>query len=59
MATENEVDQRSKQQKALQAIVNERRAELDRYTAQYQSLERIEAEQRVLLDKMTSANVGK
>jgi len=58
MATENEAESRQKQQKAVQAVIAEKRAELDRYAAQYQSLERVEAEQRVQLDKMTSATAS-
>ena len=58
MAADNETDQRNKHQRALQAIISEKRAELDRFVAQYQSLERIEAEQRVLLDKLTSSHTN-
>jgi len=55
MAKENEADQRSRQQRAIQAVLNEKRAELDRYTSQFQSLERIENEQKLTLEKLTSA----
>ena len=54
MAAENEAEQRQKQERALRAVINEKKAELDRYVAQYQSLERIETEQRVLLEKLCS-----
>jgi len=55
MAKDNEAEQRSRQQRALQAVINEKRAELDRYTAQFHSLERIENEQKLALEKLTSA----
>lgn len=55
MSAENEAENRTRQQRALQAIINEKRAELDRYTAQYQSLERIESEQRATIEKITNA----
>jgi len=54
MAAENEESQRQRQQRAMQAIISEKKAELDRYVAQYQSLERVEAEQKVLIEKLTS-----
>jgi intraflagellar transport protein 20 len=56
MAAENEVEQRSRQQRAVQAIISEKRAELDRYTSQFQSLERVEAEQKVVLEKMMNVS---
>lgn len=52
MAIENETDHRHRQQKVLQGLINEKRAELDRLSAQMQSLERIEAEQTAQLEKM-------
>ncbi len=55
---ERETDQRHRQQKALQTLINEKKAELDRYTMQYQSLERIEAEQRSQLENMLSHAIG-
>ena len=58
MAAENEADQRQKQERALRAVINEKKAELDRYAAQAQSLERIEAEQRVLLERLTTGADG-
>lgn len=58
MAAENEEGQRHRQQRALQAVISEKKAELDRYIAQYQSLERIESEQKVLLEKLTAADSG-
>ena len=58
MAAENEADQRQKQERALRAVINEKKAELDRYAAQAQSLERIEAEQRVLLERLSTGADG-
>ena len=55
MQCENEVDQRNRQRRAIQALINEKKAELDRYVAQSQSLERIEAEQIVQLEKLNCA----
>eukprot|EP01038_Epipyxis_sp_PR26KG_P006621 gene6621-9088_t len=55
IAAENEVEQRVRQQRALQTMINEKKAELDRYTTQLQSLERIESEQKVLLEKITNS----
>jgi intraflagellar transport protein 20 len=57
-ATETESEQRTKQQRALQAVINEKRAELDRYVVQCQSLERIEADQRATLERMTNARTS-
>eukprot|EP01041_Mallomonas_annulata_P009381 gene9381-19467_t len=57
MAVDNEADKRTRQQKALQALINEKRAELDRYSLQLQSLERIEAEQNNQLEKLNSTNM--
>ena len=47
-----EVENRERHQKAMQALINEKMAELDRYSRQYQSLQRVEAEQRALIDKL-------
>ena len=58
MTAENEEGQRHRQQRAMQAIIGEKKAELDRYISQYQSLERIEAEQKVLLEKLTAVDIG-
>ena len=52
MAIENETDHRHRQQKLLQTLINEKRAELDRLSTQLQSLERIDAEQTAQLEKM-------
>lgn len=56
MAAENEAEQRQKQERALRAVINEKRAELDRYVVQHQSLERIESEQKSILEKLTSSD---
>ena len=55
LAVENESELRYRQQKALQAIIIEKRAELDRYTAQLQSLEKIEADQKSMLERITNS----
>lgn len=54
MAAENEEEQRYKQERALQTMINEKKAELDRYVAQLQSLERIEAEQRATIERISN-----
>lgn len=56
MATENEADQRARQQRSLEAMIKEKRGELDRYVTQYQSLERIESEQNAQIEKLTNAS---
>jgi uncharacterized protein YecA (UPF0149 family) len=55
---EREADQRSRQQRAVQALIAEKKAELDRYNKQYQSLERIEAEQKLQLENMMNHSIG-
>ena len=55
IATENEAEQRMRKQRAIQALIAEKKAELDRYNTQFQSLERIEAEQKSLIEKMSSS----
>ncbi len=56
MAVENEVEHRHRQERAIQTMINEKKAELDRYSAQLHSLERIESEQRALMEKLTNSN---
>lgn len=56
MATENEAERRSREQKSIEATIKERRGELDRITLQYQSLERIESEQNTQIEKLTNAS---
>jgi intraflagellar transport protein 20 len=55
MAATNEAEGRSRQKRALQTIINEKRAELDRINIQLQSLERIESEQRSMIEKFTNS----
>jgi len=54
MASENEVEQRDRKKRAMQALIAEKRAELDRYSAQLQSLEQIESEQKAVLERISS-----
>lgn len=56
MAVENEEEQRRRQERALQTMINEKKAELDRYNIQLQSLERIDAEQKATIEKIVNAN---
>mmetsp|Transcript_48242 Transcript_48242/g.98544 ORF Transcript_48242/g.98544 Transcript_48242/m.98544 type:complete len:128 (-) Transcript_48242:169-552(-) len=55
ISAENEAEQRTRQERALQTMINEKRAELDRHTLQLQSLERIESEQKAMLEKITNS----
>ena len=55
---EREADQRNRQQRAIQALISEKKAELDRYNKQYQSLERIEAEQKSQLEGMMAQSLN-
>lgn len=55
---EREADQRHRQQRAVQTLITEKKAELDRYNKQYQSLERIEAEQKSQLESMMNHTIG-
>ena len=38
----------------LQALINEKKAELERLSAQHDSLTRVEAEQKALIEKLTN-----
>ena len=38
----------------LQAMINEKKAELERLSAQHDSLTRVEAEQKALIEKLTN-----
>ena len=38
----------------MQALINEKKAELERLSAQYESLMRVEAEQKALIEKLTN-----
>jgi len=55
MAAENEADNRMRKQRALEAMIKERRGELDRVTGQFQSVERVEAEQKAQLERLSNA----
>mmetsp|Transcript_2215 Transcript_2215/g.3695 ORF Transcript_2215/g.3695 Transcript_2215/m.3695 type:complete len:128 (-) Transcript_2215:109-492(-) len=55
IAAESEAEQRTRNQRALQTMINEKKAELDRHTLQLQSLERIEAEQKAMLERITNS----
>lgn len=55
MSVTNEAEGRTRQKRALQTVINEKRAELDRINAQLQSLERIESEQRATIEKFTNS----
>ena len=56
IATEQESEQRKAQKRALEMILNEKRAELDKYNSQLQALERIDAYQKAALEKISSAS---
>ena len=51
---EGEAEHRARQQAALQALINEKKAELDRYTAQYNSLLRVEQEQTQTIERLSN-----
>ena len=51
---EGEAEHRARQQAALQALINEKKAELERLSAQHDSLTRVEAEQKALIEKLTN-----
>mmetsp|Transcript_16788 Transcript_16788/g.28485 ORF Transcript_16788/g.28485 Transcript_16788/m.28485 type:complete len:128 (+) Transcript_16788:201-584(+) len=55
IAVENEAEQRTRQERSIQTMINEKKAELDRYTLQLQSLERIESEQRAMIERITQS----
>lgn len=54
---ERQAELRKRKQKELQALVNEKQAELERYTIEHASLLRLEAEQKALLDKLSNNEV--
>jgi len=56
MASENEADNRVRKQRALEAMIKERRGELDRVTLQFQSVERVESEQKAQIEKLSNAS---
>eukprot|EP01033_Poteriospumella_lacustris_P012714 gene12714-9092_t len=56
MAVENEVDNRHRQERALQVMINEKKSELDRYKAQLNSLRRVEGEYKATLERLNNAH---
>merc|ERR1712094_31364 len=50
-----EAETRETMKKSMQALINEKQAELERYSKQYQSLMRVEAEQRAHIDKLSNS----
>ena len=38
----------------LQAMINEKKAELERLNSQHESLQRVEADQKALIEKLTN-----
>ena len=49
-----EAEARKRKQLELQALINEKKAELERLGAQHDSLVRVDAEQRGLIEKLTN-----
>jgi intraflagellar transport protein 20 len=56
MAVENEVENRHRQERALQSMINEKKAELDRYKSQLNSLRRVEGEYKTSLERLNNAH---
>ena len=57
MAVENEVDNRKRQERTLQALINEKKSELDRYKVQLNSLRKIESEYKATIEKLNNSQV--
>ena len=51
---DSEQEVRKRKQLELQAMINEKKAELERLNAQQDSLVRVEAEQKALIEKLTN-----
>lgn len=51
---DSEREARKLKQLELQALINEKKAELERLSAQHDSLTRVEAEQKALIEKLTN-----
>jgi len=51
---DSEQEVRKRKQLELQAMINEKKAELERMNAQYDSLMRVEAEQKAMIEKLTN-----
>ena len=49
-----EGEARKRKQLELNAMINEKKAELERLNSQHESLVRVEAEQKALIDKLTN-----
>ena len=42
----------------LQAMINEKKAELERLSSQHESLQRVEMDQKALIEKLTNNDVS-
>lgn len=51
---DSEVEVRKRKQVELQAMINEKKAELERLNTQHDSLERVDADQKALIEKLTN-----
>ena len=51
---DSEREVRKRKQLELQAMINEKKAELERLSAQHDSLTRVESEQKALIEKLTN-----
>merc|ERR1719231_926088 len=51
---DHEKEVRKRKQLEVQAMINEKKAELERLNAQHESLVRVEAEQKALIEKLTN-----
>ena len=51
---DSEREVRKRKQLELQAMINEKKAELERLSAQHDSLTRVETEQKALIEKLTN-----
>lgn len=51
---DHEKEVRKRKQIELQAMINEKKAELERLNSQHESLQRVEADQKALIEKLTN-----
>mmetsp|Transcript_31705 Transcript_31705/g.97054 ORF Transcript_31705/g.97054 Transcript_31705/m.97054 type:complete len:135 (-) Transcript_31705:447-851(-) len=51
---DSEQETRKRKQLEIQAMINEKKAELERLNAQYDSMVRVEAEQKALIERLTN-----
>eukprot|EP00743_Colponemidia_sp_Colp-15_P005244 GILK01005643.1.p1 GENE.GILK01005643.1~~GILK01005643.1.p1 ORF type:complete len:150 (+),score=37.11 GILK01005643.1:55-450(+) len=51
---DGEAENRKKKQQELQALINEKKAELERFSLHHESLMKVEAEQKALIEKLTN-----